>query len=149
MTEIRTILCPVDFSPGSQAATDYAIGLAQKLGAKLHLVHVYPLPMLTAPDGGMMLPASVLADVSDNASKALRKAADACIAKGITPETHLGDGAPHTEILRVAEQVKADLIVMGTHGRSGFAHLLLGSVAEKVVRSSRIPVLTTRMPEKA
>ncbi len=145
MTEIRTILCPVDFSPGSDEATRYATSLAKKLGAKLHLVHVYPLPMLAAPDGGFMLPASVLSEISDSAARSLRKATDACKASGLEPETHLADGAPHVEILRVAERVKADLIVMGTHGRSGLAHLLLGSVAEKVVRSSPIPVLTTRL----
>lgn len=147
MNEIRTILCPTDFSPGSTVATDYAIMLAKKLGAKLHLTHVYPLPMFAAPDGGLMLPANVLSEVSDSAARALHKAADECRAKGVDPETHLGDGAPQAEILRIAERISADLIVMGTHGRSGFAHLLLGSVAEKVVRSSPIPVLTTRMPE--
>jgi universal stress protein A len=146
MNDIRTILCPVDFSPGSAAAAEYAVMLTKKLGAKLHLMHVYPLPMLAAPDGGLMLPASVLTEVSDSAARALRKAADACKANGIEPETHLGDGAPHAEILRIAERISADLIVMGTHGRSGFAHLLLGSVAEKVVRSSSVPVLTTRLP---
>ncbi len=149
MKDIRTILCPIDFSPGSSAATDYAMMLAQKLGAKLHIMHVYPLPMLAAPDGGLMLPANVLSEVSDSAARALRKSADECRAKGVDPETHLADGAPHAEILRIAEQIPADLIVMGTHGRSGFAHLLLGSVAEKVVRSSTIPVLTTRLPATA
>jgi nucleotide-binding universal stress UspA family protein len=148
MDDIRTILCPTDFSPGSAAATTYAVELARKLGAKVHLLHVHPLPMLTAPDGGVMLPADVLAEVSEASAQALRRLATEWRAKGVEIETHLADGAPHHEILRLAQEIDADMIVMGTHGRTGVAHLLVGSVAEKVVRASHTPVLTVRLPEE-
>ncbi len=149
MVDIRTILCPIDFSPGSSAATDYAVGLAQRVGAKVHLIHVYPLPMLAAPDGGLMVTPEAVAHLSEEAAKATRRIADEWAQKGVHLETHVCDGAPHVEIVRTADAIGADLIVMGTHGRSGLAHLLIGSVAEKVVRSSTIPVLTVRLPKES
>lgn len=148
MADIRTILCPIDFSPGSSAALEYGIGLAQKVGAKVHLVHVYPLRLLAAPDGGMMVTPDAVAELSEEAAKALERIAEEWAQKGVRLETHVGDGAPHVEILRLADSLPADLIVMGTHGRSGFAHLLIGSVAEKVVRSSKIPVMTVHLPKE-
>jgi nucleotide-binding universal stress UspA family protein len=144
MIEIRTILCPVDFSPGASAATEYAVSLAEKLGARVHLLHVYPLPMLAAPDGGLMVTPEMVTRMSTESERAISEVAARYEGRGVEIETHVRDGAPYSEILRRAEQVGADLIVMGTHGRSGIAHLLLGSVAEKVVRSSLIPVLTVR-----
>jgi nucleotide-binding universal stress UspA family protein len=149
MIAIRTILCPVDFSPGSSAATEYAIDLAETLGARVCLLHAYPLPMLAAPDGGLMVTPEVVAQMSEEAERAIGELAGRYEGRGVAIETRVGDGAPHAEILRVAGQVGADLIVMGTHGRSGLAHLLLGSVAEKVLRASTIPVLTVRMPKPA
>ncbi|MBC7170924.1 MAG: universal stress protein, partial [Polyangiaceae bacterium] len=145
MVDIRTVLCPIDFSQGSSAATEYAIELAQKLGARVHLLHVYPLPMLAAPDGGLMVTPQTVAQMSEEAAQATKRIGEEWRQKGFEIETHVGDGAPHLEIVRTAERLHADLIVMGTHGRSGLAHFLIGSVAEKVVRSSPIPVLTVRL----
>ncbi len=147
MVEIRTILCPIDFSPGSSAATTYAVELGTRLGATIHLLHVYPLPMLAAPDGGLMVTPEAVAHLSEEAARATRRIAAEWKAKGAAVETHVSDGSPHVEIVRTAESLPADLIVMGTHGRSGLAHLLLGSVTEKVVRTSTIPVLTVRLPK--
>ena len=148
MIEIKTILCPVDFSSGASAATEYAVGLAEKLGARVHLLHVYPLPMLAAPDGGLMVTPEVVARMSTESERAISEVAARYVGRGAEIETHVSDGAPYAEILRKAEKIGADLIVMGTHGRSGIAHLLLGSVAEKVVRSSPIPVLTVRSEKR-
>lgn len=148
MTEIRSIVCPVDFSPGSSHATEYAAGLAKTLNAKLLLLHVYPLTTYVGPDGGMIITPDVAAQLSDQSQKALNRVCDHLKERGIHVEPHVRDGSPLDEITEFAEQNKADLIVMGTHGRGGLSRLLLGSVTERVVRTSKIPVLTVRIPEK-
>jgi nucleotide-binding universal stress UspA family protein len=158
MKPIHTILCPVDFSPGSSAAADYAVGLARALGARVHLLHVDPLPILAVPDGGIIVTPEMLARMNEASTKAIEELAAQLGGAGGSSgeagagaprpapiETFVCEGSPHVEILRRAEKIGADLIVMGTHGRSGFAHLLLGSVAEKVVRTAPIPVLTVRL----
>ncbi len=147
MTPIRSIVCPVDFSPGSSYATDYAAELAKTLNAKLLLLHVYPLTTYVGPDGGMIITPDVAAQLSTQSQEALTKVADRLRAQGLTIETHVRDGSPLDEISDFAERSKADLIVMGTHGRAGFSRLLLGSVTERVVRTSKVPVLTVRIPE--
>ncbi len=141
-TTFKTILVPTDFSPHSEKSLDYAVLTAKKFRAKILLFHVIePFPY-TTPDAFMVV---------DN-SEAMRSIADALIknlskglrAKGITVITSLVVGNPAREIVLKTEQAKIDLIVMGTHGRTGVEHVLLGSVAEKVVRLSRCPVMTIR-----
>ena len=75
MKEIRTIVCPVDFSPGSEGATEYAISLAQKLGATVHLLHVYPLGTFVGPDGGLVITPQMITQLSEQSLAALRKLA--------------------------------------------------------------------------
>lgn len=142
MPEIRRILCPVDFSEPSESALDYAVDLASKFGADVQLVHVYQLPVYALPDGAMMAGPEFTTKVTNELSKALDALAEKKAESGVKVETHLVEGIPYREVVRLGEELEADLVVMGTHGRTGIKHLLLGSVAERVVRSSKIPVIT-------
>ncbi len=146
MPEIRTILSPLDFSETSDHALDYAIELAQKLGAQVHIIHVWQ-PLTYAVADGVYIPTSEhlsnhVFDLQGKLDKQLARYAD----RGVVLQGSLVEGVPYTTIVQTAEEMKADLIVMGTHGRTGLMHLLLGSVAERVVRLSPIPVLTVRLP---
>lgn len=142
MPEIRRILCPVDFSEPSEAALDYAVDLASKFGADLQLVHVYQLPVYALPDGAMMAGPEFTTKVTNELQKALAELVDQKKSAGVKIESHLVEGIPYKEVVRLSAELEADLVVMGTHGRTGVKHLLLGSVAERVVRSSKIPVIT-------
>lgn len=146
MPDIRTILCPVDFSSASDDSFAFARELAARLGAHIHLVHVFPLPVFTAPDGPVMVGADYTARVTAELGSALTKLA--AVETEVPIQTHLLEGVPFQEIVALAARLPADLIVIGTHGRTGLRHLLLGSVAERVVRTSPVPVLTvpTREP---
>lgn len=146
MESIRIILNPVDFSEPSRAATRYALELAARLGAELHVVHVAQIPTPARPDGaelhGLYDEAGILRAAED-ATEALRRE----LSRGAVQVTaHVRCGPVNTQVHAVAEEIGADLIVMGTHGRTGFEHVLLGSVAEKVVRTARLPVLTVPAP---
>ncbi|MFW6051688.1 MAG: universal stress protein [Myxococcota bacterium] len=147
MTTISRILSPIDFSKTSEHALEYALNLAEGLGAEVHVLHVYQLPMYTMPDGALLAGPDVATRVLETSREALGEVVDRHAQRGVPIERHLTEGVPHAEIDRVAREVGADLIVMGTHGRSGLGHLLLGSVAERVVRSSAVPVLTVRHPQ--
>jgi len=145
MTNVTKLLVPVDFSDFSERALAVAADLAQTFGATLHLVHVYPAAAYVAPP--LVAGPVVVGQFRDESQRAF----DAFVArvKGelkVGIESSLMEGVPHVEILRCATDVKADMIVIGTHGRTGLDHLLLGSVAERVVRGSRVPVLTVPRP---
>ena len=144
MITIRKILCPVDFSPTSEHALRYGLELGRRMGAEVHLLHVFQLPAYAMPDGALIAAPEQVANLSDRLQQELNKMAAAF--EGVT-KTHLLEGVPHKEIEALANKLGVDMVVMGTHGRGGLAHLLIGSVAERVVRSSRVPVLTVRKPE--
>ena len=144
---ITKILVPTDFSEQAERALSAATSLARALGAKLHVVHVGPdVPYFGPP----FAPGLAFANELTAAS---RKEFDAYMAavreRGIEAAGTLAIGVAHVEIIRVAKDIGADLIVMGTHGRSGFQYLLLGSVAERVVRTSPIPVMVVPSPQKS
>jgi nucleotide-binding universal stress UspA family protein len=138
----RKILVPTDFSEHSSLALDYAIELAERLDAEVHVLHVYEIPFLSVPDA----PWVITSDVVQSIEAASRTALERLIKKHghakVKPILRSGDARSQIEV--AAAEVAADLIVMGTHGRRGIAHALLGSVAEYVMRSSTIPVLTVR-----
>jgi nucleotide-binding universal stress UspA family protein len=146
MFDIRTVLCPIDFSPGSDRAMAHAMALASKYGAEVHLVHVCPLDIFAGPDGGLLTP-EVVSRISRDSQAALEKIAEAHRAPERAVHVHVTAGFAADEITRLASKVGADLIVVGTHGRRGLKLLLLGSVTEQIVRTSTVPVLTVRMPE--
>lgn len=125
MTLPRTILVPVDFSAYAEAALDYAVELAGKLEAKLYILNVID---------------SMVRD----SETALAKLTEAHRLKAQIADTLLRTGDARDVIIHTVEEVAADLIVMGTHGRRGVSRALLGSVAESVVRTSPCPVLTIR-----
>jgi len=145
--EIRRILVPVDFSAQADAAFEYALDLAAKLDAKVILLHVFQVPAFAFPDASIPLPAQTLIEVQ-NASRTHLDKLEARARKAKVGATSiLLEGAPFVEIVRAARTEKADLIVMGTHGRTGLRHALMGSTAEKVVRKAPCAVLVVRSPD--
>ena len=139
---ITKILCPVDFSPPSNDALTYAIELARQFGAEIHLVHVYQNPGFVLPMSGYIGPqADMLFQMRAECETALERGKGEVEEQGVTAQSELLEGVPHQEIIAHAQQLNADLIVIGSQGRTGLAHVLLGSVAEKVVRLANRPVL--------
>lgn len=138
----KNILVPTDFSEGAEEALTYACELASRLDATIHLVNVVGIPALGVPEMGVALTATVIDQLIADNQKALEIAGDKCAAR--IGETILKTGDARDSINAAAKEVKADLIVMGTHGRRGVSRVLLGSVAESVVRTSSCPVLTIR-----
>ena len=145
---LKHILVPTDFSENSKVALRYACALAEKFSAALHLVHVIEDRFLFAP-GAEGYPAVVtdFKEVQAEVQKQLEASVSAEWHQKLKVQTAIRRGAPFVELIRYAREVPIDLIVMGTHGRGVIAHMLLGSVAERVVRKSPCPVLTVRQPE--
>lgn len=136
----NVILVAIDFEKASMKALDVAKELASKLGAEVMLAHVYQVPMFTYPGLEPALLPTFSAEIGDAVKKAMGELKEQTgISKAI-----LREGEPASELLAIADEVSASMIVMGTHGRKGISHLLLGSVAERVVRQSKVPVLTIR-----
>ena len=140
------IICPVDFSEGSDSALAYAAGLARKLGVELELVHVYQVPSLAMPDGAVLATPTFLANLTSRAQEELDRSRARVADDGLQVTTALLQGNPADTLVEHAARQGASMIVMGTHGRTGLARMLLGSVAERVVRTARVPVLTVRSP---
>jgi nucleotide-binding universal stress UspA family protein len=146
MIAIRNILVPTDFSEPSTAALRYAVALAEAFESTLHVLHVIENPYMA------MGPAELYVAPPVNFIGELEKEAERRLAEAVTPDErarfHVREmtrhGRPHEEIDGYAKENAIDLIVMGTHGRTALAHLLIGSVAEKVVRTAPCPVLTVR-----
>jgi nucleotide-binding universal stress UspA family protein len=138
----KTILVPTDFSEPSKVALEYAVMLAKKLDAKVHLVHAYELPVVGFPDGTLTITADMAARIIDAARDSLAQLVDEYKKRGFELTSSIEQADPRDGVLAAAKKVNADLIVMGTHGRRGLSRALIGSVAEGVVRRSPIPVLT-------
>lgn len=144
------ILCPVDFSPASTRALATAAAIARALGGRLHLAHAVaiPVPAVPVPEIGFAQEAALvpseqlLADARHGLERLAREHSleDAAL--------HVVTGAASPEILRLAEELGVGMIVIGSHGRTGIAHLLLGSVAERVVRGAHVPVLVVPGTDK-
>ncbi len=142
----KRICCPIDFSDASRAAMEVAGDLARRCGADLVLLHAYPVPGYTFPDGSVVASPKMMQELADQAEKHLaawRADAERIVgAPRVSVEKAVGE--PAAEILAFAKGAGVDLLVLGTHGRTGLEHALMGSVAERVVRRSRCPVLTVR-----
>ena len=142
MLPIRTILHPTDFSDRSENALHFAAALARDYGARLVVVHVMPRPIVAFGEG------VVPPDPADTLAEAQEQLDRLVVPGGVPPADRRlmeSDDAAGT-ILHAARDLPADLIVLGTHGRSGVARVLLGSVAEQVVRRAPCPVLTVTAP---
>jgi universal stress protein A len=139
----RNILVPIDLDDSAAQVLDYAITLAAKLDARVHALHVVPWPLL-----GAEIPIAVTETAMDDLMKDRQQAFDALIAAHTAElpvgSTMLKKGDARSVILAAAGELRADLIVMGTHGRRGVSRLVLGSVAESVVRTAPCPVLLVR-----
>jgi universal stress protein A len=142
MPAIHRIVCPVDFSESSERAAHYAAALARQLGAGLHFVHAWQMPVYAFPDGAVILGPDVVTQITGELQKSLDALAERHAQPDLAIQSHLVQGLADREVVRVAKELGAELIVMGTHGRTGLPHLFLGSVAERVVRTSSVPVLT-------
>lgn len=144
MIELKRILFPTDFSECSKLAQEYACALADQFHAELHVMHVLQdiVAMLPDPSAGLSLPPNYLLEQKQMAEKAMEHLLPAEWAQGkrVIRATRMGN--PFVEISAYAKEKEIDMIVVGTHGRSALMHMLLGSVAEKVVRRSPCPVLT-------
>jgi nucleotide-binding universal stress UspA family protein len=140
MTTFKHILVPTDFRGASNEALSVAISLAKKLDAKITLLHVWEIPIYPYMD--FMLNTEVITSVEDAATKGLERAVAELKKELPTAEGKLRSGEAWYQIQEEIRELKPDLVVMGTHGRRGLSHLTLGSVAEKTVRSSTVPVLT-------
>ena len=139
MVDIQRILCPIDFSEPSRHALEHAVASARWYGARITVFHAYR--ELPVADEVAVLPPIEPQKVVEQ----VRRFCESVIVGG-SPEIAVAEGNPAKEIARLTEQMPADLLVMGTHGRGGFERLFLGSVTEKVLRVTRCPVLTVRPP---
>jgi len=144
----KRICCPIDFSDASRAAMEVAADLARRFGAELVLLHAYPVPGYTFPDGSVVASPRMMQELADQAQKHLEEwRADAERLVGaprVSAERAVGE--PAAEIVSFASGRGVDLLVLGTHGRTGIEHALMGSIAERVVRRAHCPVLTVRPP---
>jgi nucleotide-binding universal stress UspA family protein len=140
----KTILVPTDLSDGAEEALDYALELAAKFGATVHLLNVIGIPALGVPELGVALTSTVIDGMLRDNQIALERLADR--KRGVAPigEVLLRTGDARDVICQTAKETHADLVVMGTHGRRGVTRALLGSVTETVVRQCCCPVLTVR-----
>lgn len=147
MTAPRTIVVATDFGPSAEAALDKAIALAKKLDARIYLVHTYQLPIVGFPDGALVASAELVSRIIAGADAAFKRALEKRAGAGVPIETVLEQADAREGILAVAKRVNAEMIVVGTHGRKGIARALIGSVAESIVRTASVPVLTVHAPE--
>ena len=149
MVTMRRILCPVDFSDSSRQALDYAVGIARWYDARITALHVVPpiTSMLPVPGAGLYPPVVFRPEELQQFRSELESFARA---SGIDAlDTDVVQGSVTGEIVRLAKELPADLLVMGTHGRSGFERLMLGSVTEKLLRKSPCPLLTVAAGSRA
>ncbi len=136
--KIKKVMIPTDFSELSNKTNKAAISMAKQLGADVVFVHV--LARLDHPDEMTALFDEGYAYMKDQANALLNDLAILARQSGIEASAELGIGVPHIEIVRLSKALKVDLIMMGTHGRTGFDHFLMGSQAERVVQLSSCPV---------
>jgi nucleotide-binding universal stress UspA family protein len=147
------ILAPTDFSEDSKLAVSYAVTLAQKFGSEIIVVHVdQPLAPVMVSELNPGLDVSTMNRIAEEGRLLALKELDTETARlresGVKTRGLMRVGAPFLEIIHAAQSEAADLIVMGTHGRTGLAHVLMGSVAERVVNKAPCPVLTVRHPDR-
>lgn len=144
-SEIRSILVPIDFSVHSKNALKYAVPLAEKFGASLHLVYVVEPTIYPADLGfGQVVLPGVEEELREKGEGELEALMHREIGQRLKATAAVRTGNPHQEILREAEEKGVDLIVVATHGHSGVEHMLFGSTADRIVRRSKVPVLTIR-----
>lgn len=145
MLTIKKILCPVDFSEPSLKGLDYAADFANLFQAELTVVYVLPLlpPTPSDPNTSFEVP-EYERIVHAESEKKLKEIVAQRIPKNLKVRSYIGHGNPAKEIVRIAEEMKADLVVIATQGHTGWHHFVMGSVAEKVIRHAHCPVFAVR-----
>ena len=144
MIQIRKVLLPTDFSEFAAPAADYAREFVERFHAELHLMHVLETQVTTTQFVmGLTIPERV-EESAQEALTRLKKTFDEQWTREHSTIYHTAHGAPFVQIVQYARDQKIDLIVLGTHGRTGLPHVFLGSVAERVVQHAPCPVLTVR-----
>jgi len=138
--QLKKILVPTDFGDAAAEALAYAVALADKFEARITLLHAYEIPIY-AYSTATYLTTDVLKAIEAAARKRLQETLDEVRKQAPTAATILSVGTPAEAIVATIKDIGADLVVMGTHGRRGLGHMFLGSVAEKTVRRSPVPVL--------
>lgn len=150
---IQKVLCPVDYSRHSAHALEYAGHIAAAFGARLDILHLWDRPHYVSPEAIVEHPSGQKQSLADLIATEARSEMQEFMARvtlpeGVTVEQRLQSGEPCATILAELARGGHDLIVMGTHGRTGFRRLILGSVTEKIVRLSPIPVITVPAPHE-
>jgi nucleotide-binding universal stress UspA family protein len=141
---VQHILVPTDFSADAEQAVDYAIALASVFRARVTLLHVIYEVLWAAGETAMSLPPAYFAELEAATRRQMEKARQRVRAAGLEGDSIVAYGMPFEHIVTAARDQGVDLIIMGTHGRTGLKHVLMGSVAERVVRLAPCPVLVTR-----
>ena len=144
MKPIRTLLLAIDFSDTSSAAVDVAVEFAKRFSATLHVVHAFDLPIPLVTPYEVAIPEAYLDQTRKVAAQKLAVVVKKVAAQDVTVESHLAEAPAAPAIARTAEEVGADLVVMGTHGHTGIKHLVLGSVAERTLRLAPCSVLAVK-----
>ena len=151
---IAKVLAATDFSEDSSLAFSYAEDIARKFGAEIIVLHVdQPLaPVMVSPDLGPAMDVGAMSRIAEEQRLIAQRELDKIVQRlrddGLKAKSLLKVGSPFLEILHATQTENADLVVLGTHGRTGLAHVLMGSVAERVVQKSAVPVLTIRHPDR-
>ena len=148
MINLKRILVPTDFSETSAAALRYAIALARRFAARIYLLNVSDYPNIADDADEAEDPISIFEAMQNTANDRLRLLLTEEEVQELQPGYGIRIGHPADEIVRYAHEHAVDLIVMGTHGRTGIKHLVLGSIAEKVVRLASCPMLTVHHPAR-
>ena len=139
---IKRIMLATDFSTQARNALDYAVELSARLQAPLLMVSAFQIPMYPLPEGAFVAGGPAIAEILDRVSGDLAAEKKLAIEKGAHEvESLVVEGAPANEIVRVAKEHHADLIVIGSHGRGGLSRAILGSVADRVMRTAHCPVM--------
>jgi nucleotide-binding universal stress UspA family protein len=140
--KIKKILVPVDFSPHAERAQEVAVEFAKTFGAEVQLLHAYSLPVSVVGPYDYQIPAAMLSEMRESAARRLDHEVKKLGRAGVPVTGMITEGVPTQAITEAAEQLGADLIVMGTRGLTGLKHVLLGSVTERTIRHAHCPVLT-------
>ena len=144
MNPIRTLLLAIDFSESSSAVVDVALELAKRFSATIHIVHAFDLPIPLVTPYEVAIPEAYLDQTRKAAAQKLAAVVGQVTAQDVRVESHLAESPAASAIARTAEEVGADLVVMGTHGHTGIKHLVLGSVAERTMRLAPCSVLVVK-----
>jgi nucleotide-binding universal stress UspA family protein len=142
----KRILVAVDFSSTSERALDYAVDLAKSLGGSVVALHAYELPIVGFPDGAIVATADIATRILNASQEAMNRLLEARAQRGVPLSFVIKAGPPWEVINDHADDMRADLIVIGTHGRRGLSRALLGSVAERIIRTSTRPILVLHGP---